>query len=168
MVRREARNIFLSKFLDVLDIVLSRLDSVVVEAPSALGRNYDSSSGKGFRSHGACIACNRPSKMRVSRGQALKYVDRPSTSQSVRKQNHTDLVPANSHPMRPCSADPIRHRSEGHHSRIDEPSHSNFVKRGGFKSRLSESMSQEKLVEELIASFPRDVSFPASIKRMSK
>lgn len=146
------------KFVDSVDIVLSRLDSIVLEAPSALGRNYDISGGRD--QSGACIACDRPLRMRVTKNRTVKLKDRlcdvltpilnqsPSDPRVLHKHKH----------IRPSSAGVV---SQSRQCR-DDKEETGFVKRGGFKSRLSESMSQEKLVVELLKKFPPDVSFPVS------
>jgi hypothetical protein len=164
MVRTEVRNCFLSKFFEALDIVLSRLDSIVLEAPSSLGRNYDSKSGKG--SHGACIACDRPLRTRVPKSYKTTFSDKQNIS-SVPLSSKLNMLEHRGgksnveSKSRPYSAGPNRQSKEQCRGGIDA-NLPGFVKRGGFKSRLSESMSQEKLVEDLIASFPKDVSFPVS------
>lgn len=154
MVRTEARNYFLSKFFETLDIVLSRLDLIILDSPSSLGRNFDGKHGKG--SHGACIACDRPLRTRVSKSYKRHLTDRAATGSRVPSTNSADER------VRPFSAGPIKQTNEIIMNAPSDRNAHGFVKRSGFKTRLSESMSQEKLVEELIASFPKDVTFPGS------
>lgn len=67
-MRNEARIIFLQRFVDAVDMALSKLDTITLSAPSSLGRNQSNVSGKNNNrgSVPACMACDRPLRLRMT------------------------------------------------------------------------------------------------------
>lgn len=68
IVRKEARSMFLKRFIDALDLSLQKQDAIVLTTPSALGRNPGHATGRSSDNSGpaACMACDRPLRMRTT------------------------------------------------------------------------------------------------------
>jgi hypothetical protein len=71
IVRKEARLTFLRRFIESLELSLSKLDAIVVGTSSSLGRTTGTHSNNGGGGAGptgsaSCIACDRPLRMRVT------------------------------------------------------------------------------------------------------
>lgn len=62
-VRKEARLTFLRRFIESLELALSKLDAIVIGTSSSLGR---SNTGGITSSSASCIACDRPLRMRIT------------------------------------------------------------------------------------------------------
>ena len=61
LIRKEARSLFLRRFIDSLDLSLQKHDAIVLRTVSAMGRNQSENTGSA-----ACMACDRPLKMRTT------------------------------------------------------------------------------------------------------
>lgn len=88
-IKYEARAIFVKRFIDALDLALLKLDTIVLSASSAFGRNQNSISGRPGASNqsSSCIACDRPLKMRTT----SKTVSHASIQNRLLKQINSQL-----------------------------------------------------------------------------
>ena len=69
VIRKEARSLFLKRFIDALDLCLQKHDVIVLNTASAMGRNPGHVTGRPTNdSNGpaACVACDRPLRMRTT------------------------------------------------------------------------------------------------------
>lgn len=69
LIRKEARSLFLKRFIDSLDLSLQKHDVIVLKTASAMGRNPGHVTGRpnnDVSGPPACVACDRPLRMRTT------------------------------------------------------------------------------------------------------
>lgn len=123
VVRDEARLIFIRKFLNCLDLALSKLDTIVLGTNTAFGRN--NSNPNSSSQAASCIACDRPLRVRLAATEPGKLEERLAKLQhkiaeaSIRTNNNNDSSGGHVNTIvvtRPGSASPaMASIAEAHH-----------------------------------------------------